>query len=115
LLPFPPHNLAPPPTAAAAAAAAAAAVLKQQNQTCSPSLKSVDRRFAYRQSLLVSLAPHSDFFTISGTSVSALQCFLDHAPDMTVRQSLQLMRPHLTGITPADFDSILVANEWEVA
>ena len=63
----------------------------------------------------MSLAPPSDFFDISGTSVSALQGFLDHAPDMTVRDSLQLMRPHLTGLTPAVLDNILVANEWEVA
>jgi hypothetical protein len=59
----------------------------------------------------MSLAPHPDFFDISGTSVSALQGFLGHAPAMTVRQSLHPMRPLPTGLTPAVLDNILVANE----
>jgi hypothetical protein len=59
----------------------------------------------------MSLASHPDFFDISGTSVSALQGFLGHAPAMTVRQSLHPMCPHPTGLTPAVLDNIFVANE----
>ena len=63
----------------------------------------------------MSHVPPANCFDISGTSVSSLQGFLDHAPDLTVRQALQLMRPCLPGLTPSVLENILVANAWEVA
>ena len=59
--------------------------------------------------------PPADSFDISGSSVSSLQGFLDHVPDLTVAQSLELMRPRLPGLTPSVLHNILVANTWEVA
>ena len=57
-------------------------------------------------------------FDISGANAASLnfslQGFLDRAPDLTVRQSLDLMRPHMPDLNPSDFDSLLVANLWEV-
>ena len=58
--------------------------------------------------------PPADSFDISGSSVSSLQGFLDHVPDVTVAQALELMRPHLPGRTPSVLHNILVANTWEV-
>ena len=59
--------------------------------------------------------PPADSFDISGSSVSSLQGFLDHVPDVTVAQALELMRAHLPGLTPSLLHNILVANTWEVA
>jgi hypothetical protein len=57
-------------------------------------------------------------FDISGATATSLnvslQGFLDRAPDLTVRQSLELMRPHMPDLNPSDFDSMIVANMWEV-
>ena len=58
--------------------------------------------------------PPADSFDISGSSVSSLQGFLDHVPDVTVAQALELMRAHLPGLTPSVLHNILVANTWEV-
>ena len=58
--------------------------------------------------------PPADAFDISGSSVSSLQGFLDHVPDVTVAQALELMRAHLPGLTPSVLHNILVANTWEV-
>jgi hypothetical protein len=61
-------------------------------------------------------------FDISGataTSLSlnfSLQGFLDRAPDLTVRQSLELMRPHMPELwlKSSVFDNMLDANSWEM-
>ena len=54
-------------------------------------------------------------FDISGTSVSSLQNFLQHVPDMTVREALDFMRPHCPGLTAGMLNDLIVANGWEVA
>jgi hypothetical protein len=47
--------------------------------------------------------------------VSSLQNFLQHTPDVTVRQALTLMMPHMPGFSVSMLEDVLVANAFEVS
>jgi hypothetical protein len=55
-----------------------------------------------------------DSFDISGSSVSALQNFLDWVPDVPLEEALEILRPYCTGLSRELLQSMIVSNKFEV-
>jgi hypothetical protein len=55
-------------------------------------------------------APPTKCFDISGTSVPSLHNFLLATSDMTVRDALKIVRPHISGLTDSVLKEMLADN-----
>jgi hypothetical protein len=55
-----------------------------------------------------------DSFDVSGSSVSALQYFLDDVADVSVEDALETLRPYCAGLSAHMLNSMIVANRFEV-
>jgi hypothetical protein len=54
-------------------------------------------------------------FDVTGTSVAALQFFLDETPVTSIDEALQQLQTYCPGCTPHATNATLIANKWEVA
>ena len=57
----------------------------------------------------------SNSFDVSGTSVAALQGFLNATAVVCIEEALETLRAYCPGCSPQVVIDTLVANKWEVA